>query len=510
MGVKSSLNESHRIVEQPSDSLFLLVKSLSKAEKRYFRIFCGKENFSSAGYLVLFDILNGMKAYDRDMLKKKIKEKNLSTDLNKTRQYLFDAIIKSLIFYYSENDSEFKIRLQLLQLLILNKKELFGLAQKKLKIFERNCARQNRTFLLAETYAMMKTNAFNLYLNNYDHDSLHALMRKEEANLQVLMNESRYRSLLINMLELIKGEAKKSRKETLEEYQKLENHPLLKDESRAMTLRSKLIYLSINSILKFKLNNNEEALANASAYLSLIEKNKHLLNRNTFYYIIGLRNKILALRKLGRYREVQAVLSKLKDVKCHNINQQVLKFVAYYFNALQSFIDTADFAKAADLVPEIEKGLQTCRGMMEKAVVLEMYLLMAKSYFCNGNFAEAIPFLNRILSEPKIKEYLNGCISAKIMLLLSHYELKNNKLTPALARSILRQLKMAGYESSMEYTFVKAFREKTISTDVFGELLNKLGAMVRYGRQPQVFDFINIAHYLKDKAGAGAEQLQPA
>lgn len=489
-------------MEQSSDSLFTLINSLTKAEKRYFRAFSGKENSGAKGYLVLFDIMSGMKKFDKNLLNKKIEETNLQTDILKTRQYLFDAIIKSLINYYSENDEEFRTRMQLMQLLVLNKKELFGLAQKKLKIFERNCARQNRTFLLAETYAMMKTNAFNLYLNNYDHESLSQLARKEEANLQILMKESRYRNVLIEMLELIKSEAKKSKEEVLKSYQKLESHPLLHDAGEAKTLRSKLIYLSINSILQFKLGKYEQALENASAYLSLIEKNKHLMNRNTFYYIIGLRNKILALRKLGRHKETQAVLNKLKDIKCHNLNQEVIKFISYHFNALQSFIDTGDFGKAVELIPEIEKGLETHRGMIEKAAVLEMHLLIAKSFFCNGSFEKAVAPLNRILSEPKIKEYVHGSISAKIMLMLSHYELKNYSLMPSLARSILRQMKMEGYGERVEYAFVKIFPYTPFNTENLADLSARLENLKRAEESDTMIDLNYMKKFLMQKMAA--------
>ncbi len=486
-------------MEQTSDSLFTLISSLTKAEKRYFRAFSGKENSGSKGYLLLFDIMSGMKRFDKHLLNNKIKEKNLQTNILKTRQYLFDSIIKALIFYYSENDNEFKTRLQLMQLLVLNKKELFGLAQKKLKVFERNCARQNRTFLLAETYAMMKTNAFNLYLNNYDHESLSQLVRKEEANLQILMNESHYRTLLIEMLELIKSEAKKTREEVLQSYQKLGSNPLLHDAGEAKTLRSKLIYFSINSILQFKLGKNEQALENASAYLRLIEKNKHVMSRNTFYYIIGLRNKILALRKSGKHKEAQAVLNKLKDVKCHNANQEVIKFISYHFNALQSFIDTGDFGKAVELIPEIEKGLETHREMIEKAAVLEIHLLIAKSFFRNGNFEKAVAPLNRILSEPKIKEYVHGSISAKIMLMLSHYELKNYSLMPSLARSILRQMKMEGYEGRVEYAFVKMFLDASINTENLVELSTKLDSFKRAEEGETFIDLNYMKKFLAEK-----------
>jgi len=487
------------MVKPEADSLYQLVKSLSKAEKRYFRVFTGKNDESSKGYLVLFDILSGTRRYDKEELMKKIREKNLSTDLPKTRQYLFDAIIKSLIFYYSENDPEFKMRLQLFQLLVLNKKELFRLAQKKLKIFERNCRKQNRTFLLAETYALMKTNAFNLYLNNYDTRSLSEMIQKEEANLHLLMNESRYRSLLIEMLTILKNESMESPQASEKKFRNLAMHPLLTDANKARTLRSSLIYFSIISIIQFKLRKNEDALKNASAYLNLIEKNHHLLRRNTFYYIVGLRNKILVLRQLGRHKELQAVLTKLRDVRCHNVNQKVIKFTTYYTFSLLSLLDSGDFEQAAKLVPEIEPELDNFGDLVEKASVLQLRMLIAKVHFGKKDYDAAITVLNRILGEKQIKGYLNICLSAKILLMLSHYELGNVSLMPSLARSIMRQMKLEGLENSPEYLFVKAFREKNLSPGLLRNLFSEMEVFITCKKLQPVLDFISLRDYMRSK-----------
>ncbi|MDZ4846768.1 MAG: hypothetical protein SH857_14600 [Chitinophagales bacterium] len=489
-------------MEQSTDSLFQLIRALSKAEKRYFRVFSGLEGAGSKSYLVLFDIMSGMKNYDKEMLKKKIKERNLSTDLSKTRQYLFDALIKSLIFFYSENDSEFKTRLQLMQLLVLNKKELFSLAQKKLKIFERNCARQNRTLLLAETYALMKTNAFNLFLNNYDNDNLHELMKKEESNLQLLMNESKFRSLMMQALTLIKEENRMQHDVVTEEYKKLESNPLLQEAGKAKTLRSKLIYLSLMSIIKFKLKKNEEALSNASEYLRLLEKNKHLLKRNTFYYIVGLRNKLIALMELERHREVKAVLSKLKNVSCQNVNQEAIKFRTYYTFSLLTLMNSGDYESASKLIPDIEKELTSYGGLIDRYSALQMLLLMAEVHFGTKDFDKAVTLTNHILNEPQINDYINLNIVSKTTLLMAHYELGNFRLLPSLARSTLRQLNSNGFENTFESAFVKAFMEKQISEATFNQLLSEVETLIRSGKQPLLFDFRKIKRFLKENAVA--------
>ena len=50
-------------------NLFLLIKSLTKAEKRYFRLFAGQTG--SLNYIKLFDVIDNQVEYDEKQIKQK-------------------------------------------------------------------------------------------------------------------------------------------------------------------------------------------------------------------------------------------------------------------------------------------------------------------------------------------------------------------------------------------------------------------------------------------------------
>src|SRR5688572_33072384 len=75
-------------MKRPQD-LFDLIKSLTPAEKGYFKKFVAKGDGKK--YLKLFDAINAQKEYDEEKLKKKFK-KELS-NLSAAKHYLFEMVL---------------------------------------------------------------------------------------------------------------------------------------------------------------------------------------------------------------------------------------------------------------------------------------------------------------------------------------------------------------------------------------------------------------------------------
>ena len=53
------------------EELFVLIKSLTQAEKRYFKIFCGQtaHQTANAKYLKLFEAIDNQEVYDEDQIR---------------------------------------------------------------------------------------------------------------------------------------------------------------------------------------------------------------------------------------------------------------------------------------------------------------------------------------------------------------------------------------------------------------------------------------------------------
>ena len=59
--------------KERSDHLFTLIRSMRKNEKRYFKVRNKGQNQDDAKYLMLFDALDKMEAFDEDLIIRTLK-----------------------------------------------------------------------------------------------------------------------------------------------------------------------------------------------------------------------------------------------------------------------------------------------------------------------------------------------------------------------------------------------------------------------------------------------------
>ena len=125
------------------DELFQLVHALSPSESRYFRL--QSRLHSSKGqqkYLVLFDALLEMEAYDVEELKRKCAGEKFLGQLSAAKRYLMDQLLKSLRDFHGDDSAERHLGKLLDEVELLYRRGL-----------TKNCRRQlNKAINLARQY----------------------------------------------------------------------------------------------------------------------------------------------------------------------------------------------------------------------------------------------------------------------------------------------------------------------------------------------------------------------
>ncbi len=100
------------MTKEPKDNLFVLIKSLSKSEKRQFKLYVGRLGVNEdSKFLTLFNILDKLPTYDEDVIFKKsfVKKQQLSN----LKAHLYKQILISLRLNPSHQNIRIQIREQL-------------------------------------------------------------------------------------------------------------------------------------------------------------------------------------------------------------------------------------------------------------------------------------------------------------------------------------------------------------------------------------------------------------
>ena len=84
------------------DNLHTLIHSLSPTEKRFFKRFVKGRKQEENEYLLLFDVLNGMLEFDKELFLENISERKFQKQVEVKKHYLF-PLIYLIIFIFIYN-----------------------------------------------------------------------------------------------------------------------------------------------------------------------------------------------------------------------------------------------------------------------------------------------------------------------------------------------------------------------------------------------------------------------
>ena len=86
---------------KPSIELFNLITSLTKSEKRFFKLSSSLQS-GDKNYLKIFDFIESQSYYDEAKLKEEFKAEIFVNHLPSEKNHLYKLILKSLRAFYSE------------------------------------------------------------------------------------------------------------------------------------------------------------------------------------------------------------------------------------------------------------------------------------------------------------------------------------------------------------------------------------------------------------------------
>lgn len=191
-----------------ADDLFVLIQSLTKEEKRYFKLFAQNSGGQSDNYLKLFDAIDKQTEYDEEELKRKLQRQKVDVrHFAAHKVYLYQLILKCLQLFYQEASAEEEILSGLKYLKILFRKRLMEQAQVLLDKLLEQCIRFDKLFYLPRLYewVFVLQNTFGYYkewaLPHFEHYD--KLYKQSADKLSVYVGQRQYLSrALIQMWQL--------------------------------------------------------------------------------------------------------------------------------------------------------------------------------------------------------------------------------------------------------------------------------------------------------------------
>lgn len=490
-------------MKTPSSRLYDLVKSLSSAERRYFRIFISSKGPTSNKYARLFDAISSSDTFDDEQLLMAVygDEKAERQKYSELKAYLYELVIKSLQSYDESSSVDYRLKNQLLGVRALFKRSHFEDCKAILAKVKRTAADYEAFNVLVEVLDWEKRIAYAQTDISFLDRELKRITAEERDYLDKMTNISAYRNLFFKVLVSIRKDVSRSEKQR-QEFASMMEHPLMQDENAAYSFLAKVLYYRILSIFYFSSSNFESFYVSSQKLLGLMERNKRMLKEDVSEYISALNNHIISCGRLGKVEEVRSTLEKLNKIQPITADDEIKIHRLYYMNKFRLCISTGEFQEGE---MELKRYLKTS-GTIEKEQFFKtnFYFQYFCIYFGVGNFEEALNSLNEWLKMTENVERKDLQSLARILNLIIHYELGNTMLLESLLRSTYRYLNKANRLSDFERKMMNFIKEagKPHSKKEMQQILETLKVdFENLSRQPSygVFDLFDIIAWLESK-----------
>ncbi|MBI4931372.1 MAG: hypothetical protein HY841_11455 [Bacteroidetes bacterium] len=397
--------------------LFDLIQSLTKAEKRHFKIYASRHVIGEENkYVKLFDAIASQKAYDEKHL---LKNESYIRQLPLLKKRLHEAVLKSLDLFHTSVDAE--IRKLSHQAEILYEKALYEQSKKILRIAkklsqEHELATYELEILRWETKI------------SWAQDSMEGIGRilSEEKNiLQTLDNVTKYRTLNHKAFSIYYEHGIPRTPKLVREVKNILSNPLLKNPKLALSFESEHTYFHFHTVYNSMRQDYAKAYSFGLKKLFLFDIHPEKIKTYTNLYLGDLNDCIIFAISLKNYEKMEEHIQKLRALEHASLSERSKTILFFYsYHELNYYNNTGQFQKAVKRIEHLEEIFPVYGSKLTPAKRAVLYTTFAVAYFGNKNFKKSIYNLNQIRNEPLGGVRTDIESFAYLLYLIVHYEIK--------------------------------------------------------------------------------------
>ncbi|MBW1294119.1 hypothetical protein [Aquimarina litoralis] len=433
-----------------NEELFYLIKSLTKSEKRYFRL--SSKSGEDAEYLLLFDAIEAQKTYDEALIKVQFSDKPFINQLTTIKNYLKQRILQSLRNYHAKISIQAELISIIKNVEILFHKGLYTICNSELKRAEKKAINFQQNVLLFQIKDWKRK--VHQALNPQDFETLKSIISEQK---KCLNSTSDYINLLLANTDPINSSL--SHKKT----HHLQNKTL-------KTLHSYRKYLASN--------NRKKAKQLIEKLIKEWEQQPELLKEyfTTYFSVYNNYLGYLVFEKLHKEAFIRILVLKKKASEITINSAALIKEKLRLYNIeLEIHRNLKDIHNTQEVIENIHDFILKNKKVIPDSYLLSFRFQFANIYFQKKDFQKSLHWINDILNNQTKKDRKDLITYTYWLNILTHYELGNafsmRYLIDALKKRIKRQKNIEFYEKA-----IFKFLSKTIELsekdkkDAFGQL----------------------------------------
>ncbi|HEV9037641.1 MAG TPA: hypothetical protein VGQ51_13495 [Puia sp.] len=490
-----------------SDTLFQLIHSLEKSEKRHFKLYIKRSSTKEDLKIVqLFDAMDKLTDYDEKNLLKKLPgiEK---PQLSNLKTHLYKQILASLRLLKSADSIDLQLNEMFDYAHILYKKGLF---QQSLRMLDRakETAKANQKFNFLVQVVALEKRIETLHITHSMQMRAEQLSAESKSVISRIDMVARLSNLalLVYSWYIHNGHSRNEKDEAaLREYLREQLPPNAWEQTgfyeRLYLYQSHNWYAFIRQDFLMYYRYSQK-------WLDLFEEQPLMIRVETGHYIKALHNLLNAHFDLRNHERFARILQQFEnfsqtDRVSENDNFRIQSFVYITTARINQVFMQGNFAEGLAMVPGIEEKLAEYDLFIDRHRILVLNYKIATMYFGAADHATCIDYLQRIINDPTDLRNDLQCY-ARVLHLMAHYELKNFDLMESLTKSVYRFMARRERLTKVEEEMFRFLRtsfqtSRTGLRNEFEKFLEKIKGFEGNRYEARAFAYLDLVSWVESK-----------
>jgi len=480
-----------------SQELFDLIKTLSKAEKRHFKMTAGKTR-QPAQYVRLFDAFEAQQQYDETRLQQAMQKHVSGNQLHVLKQQLQFALLKSLRLYHEKASVDGEIKNILRDVEILFRKDLPRLCSQRLQKAEHLAVEHEKQIALLDILAWKR----KLLLANHSSyqvvSALAKIAKQEQQCIEKIQVVSRYWRLSADIFQFNSSNS-----------DQFKHNAYIRSAERAQTVQAKTLRYHVLFADAFIAGDLKQADQTIAGLIHLLEQHPAMIRDDPGAYITAVNNRVGLKLAAKQPKAIPPLLNKIRTVadtyhikRTHPIISRHL--LRAYNVELEMYRDTRQIKPGIALIEEIISVLNKQDKKVSADFKVLFYYQFAYLYYLDGDFNRSLFWLNAMIKNKfgRVREDIQSY--ARLLTLIIHYELGHITVLKYAVESCRRFLKSKQKLRRFENTLLNFFSRISLAPSgrydrLIKEVYENLFLTPDAGVTDDVLDYLNFRSWLESK-----------
>jgi hypothetical protein len=492
---------------KPSTELFDLIKSLSKSEKRFFKLNSTLQS-GEKNYLKIFDYIEGLEEYDEVKLKKTFENERFIQHLPSEKNHLYKLILKSLRLFYSDQSIGSILSQEIKNIELLYNKALYTECEKFIIRAKKIAISYEKFYYWHELLAWEKKLIEYAYEEGELHRTLDDVVAEEEDVIAKLRNLAEYQALYSRINNLFRSEGFTRNEEEKKLVETIANHHLISGKNTAISTRATTMCYYIKGLCSATNRDYTSSYLFFNKVRAILDKSNLLKDDLGKRYILTLSHLSHCYLDSGDFGNVFSTIQQMRSLSGKKgFESTDIKLQIFGVSSILELIalnTLGKFDASIKKIIEIENSIEIASEKLSKEQKISLYYEFAYTYFGLGDYKKSLLYLNTVLNDNEQLLRQDIYTYTRILNLIVHFELENFEYLAYVIKSTNRFINKSKRNYSIENYVLKQL--KTLSKtkrenhySIFKTMKNDLNKLLENPQEKVVLEFFDILAWIEAK-----------